>query len=72
MTAVKSALRERFEIERRRSSFLSALPGIGVGIIVTDTWISHWFGAIGGLVGGGVAYAAVYAYETVMWRREHG
>ncbi len=72
MAATKSPLRERFEAERRRSAFLSFLLGAGTGIIVTDTWLSHWFGAVGGLVGGGATYALVYAYETLMWRRNHG
>ena len=72
MTTAKSALRERFEVERRRSAFLTALAGVCIGIIITDTWISHWFGVVGGLGGGGIAYAIVYGYETLMWRRHHG
>lgn len=51
---------------------MSFLLGAGTGIIVTDTWLSHWFGAVGGIVGGGAAYGLVYAYETLMWSRNHG
>ena len=72
MVSPKSPLRERFEAERRRSAFLSFLLGAGTGIIVTDTWLSHWFGAVGGIVGGGAAYGLVYAYESLMWSRNHG
>lgn len=62
----------QFEAERRRSAFLAFLAGAGSGIIVTDTWISHWLGVAGGLAAGAIAYGAVFAYETVMWRRNHG
>src|SRR5438067_726728 len=56
MQASRGPLRERFEVERRRAAFFSFLAGAGIGIIVTDTWLSHWFGVVGGFVGGGVAY----------------
>ena len=72
MAPAKHPIRERFEMERRRASFISFLLGAGTGIIVTDTWLSHWFGAIGGVIVGGIAYGIVYGYETLMWRREHG
>ena len=64
-------LRQRFEEERRRSAFLSALFAGGAGIIATDTWLAHWAGALGGLAAGIAAYGLVYAYETLMWRRQH-
>jgi hypothetical protein len=72
MALGKSHLRERFEVERRRSAFFSFLCGAGIGIIVTDTWISHWLGVAGGLAIGGAAYGLVYGYESFMWRRHHG
>ncbi|MFN0094436.1 MAG: hypothetical protein ACKVVT_06620 [Dehalococcoidia bacterium] len=72
MAIRKSPLRQQFEVERRRSAFLSFLCGAGIGIIVTDTWISHWFGVAGGFAIGGLAYGAVYGYETLMWRKHHG
>ena len=72
MAPAKHPIRERFEMERRRAAFISFLLGAGTGIIVTDTWLSHWFGAIGGVIVGGLAYGIVYGYETLMWRREHG
>ncbi len=72
MATIKSSLRSQFEVERRRSAFMSFLLGTGVGIIVTDTWISAWFGIPGGFIGGVVAYGLVYGYETLMWRRHHG
>lgn len=65
-------LRQRFEQERRRSAFFSALFAGGAGIIATDTWFAHWAGVPGGLAAGFAAYGLVYAYETVMWRRHHG
>ena len=72
MAPAKHPIRERFEMERRRAAFISFLLGAGTGIIVTDTWLSHWFGAIGGVIVGGLAYGIVYGYETLMRRREHG
>jgi len=73
MTTVrKQPLREQFEMERRRAAFLSFLAGAGAGIIVADMWVSHWLGVPGGLAIGGLAYAVVWTYETLMWRREHG
>lgn len=72
MVVRKSPLREQFEMERRREAFFSFLAGCGIGIIVTDTWVNHWLGVPGGLLVGGLAYAAVYGYETIMWRRSHG
>ena len=72
MAPAKHPIRERFEMERRRAAFISFLLGAGTGIIVTDTWLSHWFGAIGGVIVGGIAYGLVYGYETLMWRRNHG
>ncbi len=65
-------LRERFEVERRRSSFLAFLPATGIGIIAADTWVSPLLGVPGGLLIGGIAYGGVYLYETLMWRKEHG
>ena len=72
MAATSSPLRTRFEVERRRSAFFAFLAGCGVGIIATDTWLSHWFGVPGGLLAGSAAYALVFGYETFMWRRHHG
>jgi len=72
MSVAKSPLRERFEKERRRAAFLTFLPAAGAGIIAADTWLSHWAGVPGGLLIGGLGYAAVWAYETFMWRRHHG
>ena len=73
MTTVrKHPLRERFERERRQASFFSFLAGTGIGIIATDTWVSHWLGVPGGLAIGGLAYAIVWAYDTLMWRHENG
>lgn len=51
---------------------MAFLPGMGVGVIAADTWIAAWAGVPGGLVFGGFAYAVVYAYETLMWRHDHG
>jgi hypothetical protein len=70
--ARKSALRQEFETGRRREAFFAFLAGGGIGIIAADTWISHWLGAPAGLLVGGAAYAIVYGYETLMWRRRHG
>lgn len=64
-------LRKRFEEERRRSAFFSALFAGGAGIIAADTWLAHWAGALGGLAAGFAAYGLVFGYETLMWRREH-
>ncbi len=72
MAQAVSPIRREFEVERRRSAFLSFLAGCGIGIIVTDTWINHWFGVPGGLLAGGVAYLTVYGFETWMWGRHHG
>ena len=72
MARAKHPVRERFEAERRRAAFLSFLLAAGTGIIVTDTWLSHWFGAVGGMVLGAAAYGLVYGYETLMWRKHHG
>lgn len=73
MTTVrKHPLRERFEAERRRAAFLSFLAGTGIGIIAADTWVSPWLGVPGGLAVGAFAYGSVWAYETLMWRRENG
>lgn len=71
-TLRKHPLREQFETERRRAAFLSFLAGTGIGIIVADTWVSHWLGVPGGLAVGGVAYGIIWTYETLMWRRENG
>jgi hypothetical protein len=65
-------LRERFEAERRRSAFFSFLAGAGIGIIAADTWLSPMVGVPGGFLAGGLAYGAVYGYETLMWRKHHG
>jgi hypothetical protein len=72
MSGAKSALRERFESERRRAAFLAFLPATGAGIIASDTWIAPWMGIPGGLLTGSLAYLLVYGYESLMWRREHG
>lgn len=72
MAPMKSALRQEFERGRRREAFFAFLAAAGAGIIATDTWISPWLGAAGGLIAGGLAYASVYAYETIMWKRHHG
>jgi len=72
MAAAKSPLRQEFEKERRRASFLTAMAGMGIGVIIADTWISPLAGIPGGLVGGAFAYALVWAYETLMWRKHHG
>jgi hypothetical protein len=64
--------RQQFEVERRRAAFFAFLPATGIGIIAFDTWVSPWFGVPGGLLIGGLGYVAVYAYESIMWRREHG
>jgi hypothetical protein len=71
-TGQRSPQRERFETERRRAAFLGFLPATGIGIIAFDTWVSPWMGVPGGLLVGAAGYAAIYAYETLMWRREHG
>ncbi len=71
MAATRSPLRARFEAERRRSAFLAFLPATGAGIIASDTWLSPWAGVPGGLLAGALAYAVVYGYETLMWRRHH-
>lgn len=68
----KHPLRERFESERRRAAFTGFLPMTAVGIIATDTWVSPWLGVPGGLLIGGLGYAIIWGYETLMWRREHG
>lgn len=64
--------REEFEVLRRREAFFSFLAGAGIGIIVFDTWVNPWMGVPGGLAVGGLAYGAVWAYESLMWRRHHG
>lgn len=68
----KTPLRQQFESERRRSAFLTFLPATGAGIIAADTWVGPIFGVPGGLLVGGAAYALVFGYETLMWRRHHG
>jgi hypothetical protein len=68
----KSRLREQFESERRRAAFVAFLPAAMTGIIVADTWISHWLGILGGVVAGLAAYGLVYAYESLMWQRHNG
>ncbi len=65
-------LRQQFEAERRRSAFLSFLAGAGIGIIATDTWVSHWLGVPGGLAAGALAGGLTYGYDTLMWRKHHG
>ena len=65
-------IRLRFEAERRRAAFLTFLPAMGVGIIASDTWIGPWAGVPGGLLIGAFAYALVWCYETLMWRKNHG
>jgi hypothetical protein len=68
----RNPLRERFESERRRASFFAFLAGAGSGIIITDMWISHWLGVVGGVAFGALAYGAVFTYESIMWRRHSG
>jgi hypothetical protein len=68
----RNPVRERFETERKRSAFLSFLAGTGIGIIAADTWVSPWLGVPGGFLVGGMAYALVYGYETLMWRKHRG
>ena len=68
----ETGLRERFASERRRSAFFAALAGGGAGIIAADMWIASQLGVAGGIVGGLLAYGIVFAYETLMWRRNHG
>ena len=68
----KHPVRERFEDERRRAAFLTFLPAAGVGIIASDTWVAHWAGVLGGLLIGAAAYAAVWGWESLMWRKHHG
>ena len=65
-------LRERFESERRRASFIAFLAGAGSGIILTDMWISHLLGVVGGVALGAMAYVVVFTYESLMWRRHRG
>jgi hypothetical protein len=65
-------MRDRFEVERRRSAFLSFLAGAGIGIIAFDTWVSPWLGVPGGFAIGALAYGITYGYETLMWRKHHG
>lgn len=72
MAGAKSQLRERFETERKRAAFIAFLPAAATGIIVSDTWVSPWLGVPGGLLIGGLAYALVWGYESLMWRRHHG
>lgn len=72
MATAKSPLRQQFESERRRAAFFAFLPATGVGIIAADTWVSPWLGVPGGLLLGALGYATVYAYETIMWRHNHG
>ena len=71
MAAAQNPMRKQFEMERRRSAFFAFLAGCGIGIIVTDTWLFHWFGVPGGLAAGGAAYAVVFGYETFMWKKHH-
>lgn len=70
--ATKSRMREEFEVERKRAAFFAFLPAAAAGIIASDTWISPWAGIPGGIILGALAYALVYAYETMMWRKHHG
>ena len=72
MAAQRHPAREEFEVARRRSAFFSFLAGACIGIIVIDTWVSHWLGFAGGVGFGALAYGTVYAYETLMWRKHHG
>ncbi len=72
VVTAKHPLREQFEAGRRREAFFSFLAGTGIGIISFDTWVSPWTGIPGGLAVGGLAYALVFGYETLMWRRNHG
>jgi len=69
---LRNPLRDRFEVERRRSAFLSFLPAAGIGIIACDTLVAPWAGVPGGLLVGSAAYLLVYGYETFMWKKHHG
>jgi hypothetical protein len=72
MAATKPPLRQHFEAQRRRASFMGFLTGAGIGIIATDTWVAPVLGIPGGILVGAAAYVSIYSYETTMWRRNHG
>lgn len=72
MATVKSPLRAQFEAERRRSAILGFLPGMGAGVIAADTWLSPLAGIPGGIAAGGAAFAVIWAYENLMWRKHNG
>ena len=67
----KTPLRQQFETERRRAAIRGFLYGTGIGIIVSDTWISPLLGIPGGIVFGALGSGTIFGYETFMWRREH-
>ena len=71
MPAAKLPTRTEFESQRRRAAFFASLPAGMTAIIATDTWISSAFGIVGGVVGGLAAYALVFGYESLMWRKHH-
>jgi hypothetical protein len=70
--AAAHPLRRQFEEERRRSAFFSFLAAAGAGIIASDTLVGPWAGIPGGLLAGAAAYALVWSYESLMWRKHHG
>ncbi len=72
MVPAKSPDRLHFEMERRRASVLSFLPGMGIGIIAADTWISPLAAIPGGFIAGAFAYACTWWYESAMWEKHHG
>ena len=72
MATLKSPLRKQFEVQRRRAAFVGSLPAGMTGIIAANTWVSPFLGIAGGIGAGLVAYALVYGYETLMWRKQHG
>ena len=72
MATLKSPLRKQFEVQRRRAAFVGSLPAGMTGIIAADTWLSPILGIAGGVAAGLVAYAVIFWYETLMWRKQHG
>ena len=71
MAAATTPQRVKFETLRRRSAFVASLPAGMTATIATDTWISSAFGIVGGVAGGLTAYALVFGYESLIWRRRN-